>query len=117
MKEELARRKSNVEKLREFFLQHQGIWIDAVELEPLGGRQAWRTRVSDLRKALEKEGLGTIENRIQTRNTLERANDGQPVRLWLGGAVLSQYRYLPFVKLGRSAETRMESPQRSLFNV
>jgi len=102
-----------VQQLRIFFMAHPMVWIDAVELEPLGGRQAWRTRVSELRQQLEKDELGTIENRVQRKNTLERADDGQPARLWLG--VLSQYRYLPHKPLGRSAETRVESPQRHLF--
>ena len=99
MKEELARRKSNTEKLREFFLVYSMRWIDAVELEPVAGRQAWRSRVSDLRQRLEHEGAGTIENRLQK----------------IGHVVKSQYRFLPYRKLGRSAETRVESPQRSLF--
>lgn len=90
MREELSRRKSNVEKLREFFLLRPLKWIDAVDLEPVAGRQAWRTRVSELRQRLEKEGAGTIENRQQFRNRV---------------VVLSEYRYLPYEPLGRDAAT------------
>jgi hypothetical protein len=58
-----------------FFKARPGQWINAVELEAVGGRQAWRTRVSECRKDL---GM-TIENK------LERGVD----------YTVSLYRYLP----------------------
>lgn len=95
MKEELARRKSNVEKLREFFLSKPLVWIGVHELARIAGFAAWRTRCSDCRQVIETAGLGTIR--------------------WNGNCRESAYRYEPFQSLGRSAETRVESPQRALF--
>lgn len=105
---EAIRRKSNVVKLREFFLLHPMEWINAVELEPVAGRQAWRTRVSQLRKALHEEGAGTIENRQKRATTLEREN-GEVVRMYLGSAVISEYRFLPYRPLGRAGEEQIQS--------
>lgn len=50
------------ERIAEYFKRQPGVWIDARSLEPIGGRQAWRTRVSDCRTQL---GM-TIENRVRT---------------------------------------------------
>ena len=44
-----------------YFRARPGQWIRATELEAVGGRQAWRTRVSDARRAY---GL-TIQNRCR----------------------------------------------------
>jgi hypothetical protein len=63
-----------------FFRAHPGVWIRATELERVGGRQAWRTRVSDARR---QYGL-TIENRCRR----VREADG---RVW----TLSEYRWVP----------------------
>jgi len=87
MIEELTRRKSNVQKLREFFVSRPLQWVDAADLEPVAGRQAWRTRVSELRQQLEKEGAGTIENKIER----------------IAYVVKSRYRFLPHKPLGRDA--------------
>src|SRR5690348_4960572 len=86
MRDEIARRQSNVQKLREFFVARPGEWIPAADLE-VAGRQAWRTRVSELRVKLERDGHGTIENRIAKTAT----------------ATASFYRYLPHVPLARDA--------------
>jgi len=87
---EVERRKTNVASLREFLEVRAMRWVNATELEDVAGRQAWRTRVSELRIILEKADQGTIENRITYRHRK---------------AVLSEYRYLPYQPLGRSAET------------
>ena len=87
MKDELDRRRSHVEQLRELFEASPNVWIPAIDLERPGGRQAWRTRTSELRQRLERENAGTIENRYKTVN----------------GAVVSEYRYLPHKPLGRDA--------------
>lgn len=104
---EAIRRKSNTEKLREFFLLHPLKWIDAVDLEPVAGRQAWRSRVSDLRKQLEQEGNGTIVNRQFHPRHVERDSSGQPARLMLGpsSAVVSQYMFRPQKPHARDAAT------------
>lgn len=102
--DEAGRRVSYREKLWLFFKNRPMRWIDAVELEKEGGRQAWRTRVSDVRKWLEKNQAGTIENRVIHASWIERDEKGSPQRLCLApSAVRSQYRYLPYRPLGRDA--------------
>ena len=63
-----------------FFRAHPGVWVRATDLERVGGRQAWRTRVSDARRVY---GL-RIENRC--RRIVEP--DGSR---W----TLSEYRMMP----------------------
>jgi hypothetical protein len=63
-----------------YFRQRPGQWVQATELERVGGRQAWRTRVSDARRAY---GL-VIENRC--RMVVEA--DGSRWKL-------SEYRWVP----------------------
>lgn len=84
MKPEIQRRATNTSRVREWFLSHPWQWVDTRTLELLGGRQAWRTRVSDARVAMRDEGLGTIRNR-QRRDA--------------DGAVFSEYRYEPTVAI------------------
>jgi len=66
------------ERVRDTFLARPGEWIDGLELERIGGRYAWRSRISDVRRYY---GL-TIENRVQT----VRGEDGTVYRR-------SEYRY------------------------
>ena len=58
------------------FRQRAGEWIDGLALETIGGRYAWRSRVSGCRTQL---GM-TIENRQRRRPD---------------GSVISEYRYVP----------------------
>lgn len=44
------------------FQAHENEWVDARDLESVGGRQAWRTRVSEARHRLP----GRIENRLRS---------------------------------------------------
>ena len=62
------------ERVRRVLVQRAGCWIPAIDLE-VGGRHAWRSRVSELR-----QGGMTIENR--------------QVRL-ANGSVRSEYKYIP----------------------
>lgn len=57
------------------FLRHRGEWVRAETLMAIGGRMAWRTRVSDARRHY---GM-TIENRQRKE----------------GAATVSEYRYVP----------------------
>jgi hypothetical protein len=41
-------------------------WVPAIELEPVGGRQAWRTAVSEARAIVKGNG-DDIENRLQQK--------------------------------------------------
>lgn len=69
-----------VDRVRDHFSARPGQWVSAIELERIGGRQAWRTRVSDCRRVF---GM-TIQNRVRT--IVEP--DGRTWRL-------SEYRYVP----------------------
>ena len=92
MKAEIERRLSRVDRLEAFFRSRPlGEWIPASELEEPGGRQAWRTRASQLRLRLERANEGTIENRVD--------------RDVAGRIIASYYRLLTHVPLGRDAGT------------
>lgn len=65
------------ERVAALFKARPGVWIPWYELARIGGAMAWRTRVSDVRKA---PFLMTIENKI------ERREDGVKV---------SFYRWVP----------------------
>lgn len=65
------------EAVAQTFRARPGEWIDGLALEQVGGRYAWRSRVSDCRQ------LGMrIENRQRKRPD---------------GSTLSEYRYTPSV--------------------
>lgn len=68
------------DRIESFFREHAGEWIPAIRLEAVGGRQAWRTRISDVRRT---RGLN-IENR--TRRVVRE--DGSQF-------TLSEYRFVP----------------------
>jgi hypothetical protein len=69
-----------LERVASLFLRKRGMWIDSSELEQVGGRCAWRTRVSECRTLLGME----IQNRVRT----VRAADGSTFRV-------SEYAYKP----------------------
>ncbi len=73
---------SLVEKLADYFTARPGVWIQARELE-FAGRQAWRTRTSDLRKPPFNM---VIENRIRHWH--------DPLRI-RPSFTISEYRYVP----------------------
>ncbi len=79
-----------------YFKAHPMQWIDSAELERVGGRMAWRTRVSDARKIVKAEG-GTIRNRLNRQSE----------------KVISEYMYTPYQPLGREASERVT--QKALF--
>lgn len=68
-----------------FLEQRPNTWIRATEFEPVGGRQAWRTAISEARQRLQAERRGDIENRVRT------------VTLFDGTErfIVSEYRYKP----------------------
>lgn len=84
MKTELARRQSNTDKLLELFRSRPLEWVHWSDLGELGGNLAWRTRVSDCRKIVNKEG-----HQIE----------------WNGKTQDSRYRYVPYVPQGVDAST------------
>lgn len=79
---DMQRRATNTSRVREWFLSHPWQWVDTRTLELLGGRNAWRTRVSECRVKMMTDGLGTIKNR--------QRRDAE-------GVVFSEYRYEPLI--------------------
>jgi hypothetical protein len=70
---EQQRRRTFTDRMRAFFLERPGVWVEARDLEAVGGRQAWRTRVSDCR----------VNHGMVIRNRLRREDAG----------VVSEYCY------------------------
>jgi hypothetical protein len=57
----MTRTRSFRDAVADYFRQHPDQWINATRLEAIGGRFAWRTRVSECRRQC---GM-TIENRVR----------------------------------------------------
>lgn len=74
-------------RVADYFRARPGVWIRATELEAVGGRQAWRTRVSDARRL----GL-PIRNRC--RRVMLRSGEMVTV---------SEYCYVPPEPAGQAA--------------
>jgi len=83
-----------------YFKARPNVWIDAGTLQDIGGRFASRTRISEVRKRLEKAGEGTIENRVipQRGHRPECAAGRYGYEMRCGcETVTSSYRYVPAV--------------------
>lgn len=100
---EIQRRQGNTAKVLALLRANPRVWLKAEHFMDLAGALAWRTRISDARKIIEAEG-GKLEN----RQTYVRKGDGEQEMI----CVISEYRYLPYQPLGRSAD--MPSVQPSL---
>jgi len=74
-------------RLAEYFRARPGQWLDGRELARVAGYAAWRTRVSDIRRAPFSLN---IENRVFR---VER--DGRSL-------TVSQYRYIPAEREARA---------------
>jgi hypothetical protein len=83
---------SGTQRTMEFFRNNPHRWIEATRFEPIGGRQAWRTRLSEARVKFEADGEGTIENRQRRMKV-----DG---REW----TLSEYMFVPAPELPTRVE-------------
>lgn len=81
----MTARESRVQSTADLFRSFEFGWIDSRELEIVGGRNAWRTRVSDCRLQLGMR----IDNRL-TRRT--------------DGTLISEYRYVPTPAQSLAAE-------------
>lgn len=79
---------SRSQLLAEFFQARPLVWIDGRELE-IAGRYAWRTRVSDLRRA---PYLMDIRNR---QRRVERPDDTT--------VTISEYMFVPEVQVQQAA--------------
>lgn len=69
----LLARPTRCARIAALLLAHRGEWVDGRQIAAVGGAYAWRTRVSDLRKA---PWFLTVENRQR----------------WTGRSVVSEYR-------------------------
>ena len=74
---EPPRKQSYVQKVLQVFQANENVWVNADLLASCGGRYAWRTRISDLRKPPYNL---SIENRQR------KAREGYTI---------SEYRYVP----------------------
>jgi hypothetical protein len=60
----MSDRHSFTQAVYDYLTARPGVWVNAVTLERIGGRCAWRTRVSEVRRQLHREGKGTIANKL-----------------------------------------------------
>ena len=72
---EAPQKLSRTAQLAAYFKAHAGVWLNALQLE-FAGRQAWRTRVAECRKAPYNM---RIDNRQYKR----------------GDLTISEYRFIP----------------------
>lgn len=102
---ELQRRTSLTDAMESFLRQHPLVWIPAEDLEAVGGRQAWRTRLSECRRMRHMR----IENK-QDRTMADGVfyDDNHKIIL----RVKSYYRFVPWEPIGRDAS---ELTQPTLF--
>ncbi len=85
---EITHRINRNERVRLLFLSKPNRWISVKALAKVGGFAGWRTRVSQVRTALETEDAGTIQ--------------------WNGDVKDSRYRYLKSKPLGPDAAVPRE---------
>ena len=78
---------SFTDRVMAFFRSHPQEWIDAIRFESVGGRQGWRTRISEARLKFEASGEGTITNSTK----LVKLPDG-------GRYTSSRYMFIPAVR-------------------
>lgn len=71
-----------------YFRARPNVWLAAAHFEAIGGRCAWRTRISDCRRE-----LGMV---IENRQRRVKRPDGST---W----TLSEYKYVPSVQANRRA--------------
>lgn len=72
---------SKTQAVANYFRKYPGRWIDGQVLARIGGRYAWRTRVSNARRQLGMQ----IDNRLLRKGNL----------LGKSCFIASEYRYVP----------------------
>ena len=75
-------------RVAEYFKARPGQWIDGRQLETIGGRYAWRSRVSDCRRDF---GM-VIANRVRTIKTV--------VGVYREGKINDEAAFVEFLKNG-----------------
>ena len=89
MNETFAIRQTYTAQVLALFRARPLQWIGVHELAQVGGFAGWRTRVSQARQVIRREG-GRLEWNKQTRT--------------------SAYRFIPYEPLGRDAAQRVSQP-------
>lgn len=74
-----AERSTRTQAVLRMFLAAPDTWLDVQEIAKKGGFSGWRTRVSEARQLIKREGRGDIE--------------------WNGKVRMSAYRYVPTVRV------------------
>jgi hypothetical protein len=74
----MTRSRSFRDAVAQHFKNYPDQWIAAVDFERVGGRQAWRTRISECRTELQME--------IEWRGRRVKRCDGSTI-------ILSEYKY------------------------
>lgn len=63
---------NRAERVIAFLEQRPDVWIEAVRFEPLGGRQAWRTAISEARAIVQADGRDIVNR------TRQQIHEGHP---------------------------------------
>ena len=105
MREEIERRATNTGAVLDFFRTHPLEWISVHQLASpdLGGFAAWRTRISDARKIVKREGGDIVWNH-EVRNSCYRYHPQAPIGRDAGEQVPREWHTNgPFTALEMSA--------------
>jgi hypothetical protein len=76
----VGKERTRAARLADYFRERPGCWIDGRELGPIAGTYAWRTRISDLRRA---PFYMQVDNRMRT------------IKTDAGTITVSEYRFVP----------------------
>ena len=107
----MSDRQSFTQAVYDYLTARPGVWVDSSRLEKIGGRMAWRTRVSDVRIRLKAEGNGTVENRQRRYRQHEGACQYLIEACDCETFVISEYRYVP----SESVTVRVEDNGQAAF--
>lgn len=86
LRPELARRQSHTEQVLAVFRASPRVWISWTVFSDLVGERAYRTRISNAKAIVKKDGGDIVSRTYQE-----------------GRRINTEYRYLPTVPLGRDA--------------
>lgn len=91
---EAVRRQSNTAKVLEVFRASPRQWINWTVFADLVGERAYRTRISNAKKVIVKDG-GTLESRTYTS----------------GRRIVTEYRFIPQPSVDRAAAGAQAPPE------
>jgi hypothetical protein len=78
VREEIERRAGFTSAVLDYFMAHPLEWIDVHTLAHVAGFAAWRTRVSDARKVVKRDGGDILWNH-EPRNSCYRYHPQAPI--------------------------------------